>query len=398
MPAHTAADVAQLVAVYADRVLVSTTRDVHRAVASRVFGLTGQRHTPVGVLHDVISGGVYAAVGLATRTLGRMGDLGVGVHTDLDELRRGRRVRSIVNGFVGDVLADGGSPSAIAPAFRRDARDIALDPAALAAAFPDATERLVVFVHGLCDDDECWSYRRDERGPTYLERLRGAGRWTPIALRYNSGEPVRSNAATLTGLVDELVDAWPLDVREVAFVGHSMGGLVVRAAAASASGRWWSERVAHVVLLGSPHGGAPLERLVKRAVPSMRRLPEAAPFATILDERSIGIRDLHDGIGPDTVVWGQATYHCVGATLGRSQTGLLGRMFGDLLVLLDSARGLGANVEADFRHIVGAHHFDLLNHPLIHADLERWLGEPADTALRPLATSALDPQSSVGLS
>lgn len=126
--------------------------------------------------------------------------------------------------------------------------------------------------------------------------------------------------------------------------------------------------------------------------------PEAAPFATILDERSIGIRDLHDGIGPDTVVWGQATYHCVGATLGRSQTGLLGRMFGDLLVLLDSARGLGANVEADFRHIVGAHHFDLLNHPLIHADLERWLGEPVDTALRPLATSALDPQSSVGLS
>jgi len=298
MPAHTAADVAQLVAVYADRVLVSTTRDVHRAVASRVFGLTGQRHTPVGVLHDVISGGVYAAVGLATRTLGRMGDLGVGVHTDLDELRRGRRVRSIVNGFVGDVLADGGSPSAVAPAFRRDARDIALDPAALAAAFPDATERLVVFVHGLCNDDECWSYRRDERGPTYLERLRGAGRWTPIALRYNSGEPVRSNAATLTGLVDELVDVWPLEVREVAFVGHSMGGLVVRAAAASASGRWWSERVAHVVLLGSPHGGAPLERLVKRAVPSMRRLPEAAPFATILDERSIGIRDLHDGIGP----------------------------------------------------------------------------------------------------
>lgn len=398
MPAHTAADAAQLAAVYADRVLVSTTRDVHRAVAGRVFGLTGQRHTPIGVLHDVMSGGVYAAVGFATRTLGRVGVLGVGVNTDLDALPRGRRLRSVVNGLVGDVLADGGSPSAITPAFRRDGRDIALTPAALAEAIPDATERLVVFVHGLCEDDECWSYRRDERGPTYLERLSGAGRWTPIALRFNSGEPVRDNAATLTRLVDELVDAWPHEVGEIAFVGHSMGGLIVRAAAASASGSWWSDRVAHVVLLGSPHGGAPLERLVKRAVPGMQRVPEVAPFATILDERSIGIRDLHDGIGPDTVVWEQAAYHCVGATLGRSEKGLLGRTFGDLLVLLDSARGPGTNVDADFRHIVGAHHFDLLNHPLIHADLERWLGEPVDADVQPLAKSVPDPQPVSGLS
>ncbi len=399
MPAHTAADAAQLAAVYADRVLVTTTRDVHRAVAGRVFGLTGQRHSPVGVLHDIISGGVYAAVGLVTRTLGRVGELGVGKDTDLEQLPRGRRMRSIVNGLVGDVLAEGGNPSAIAPAFRRHAGDVALNPAALATAFPDATERLVIFVHGLCEDDECWSYRCDERGPTYLERLSGAGRWTPIALRYNSGEPVRDNAATLARLVDELVDAWPREVREVrevAFVGHSMGGLIVRAAAASARGMWWSDRVGHVVLLGSPHGGAPLERLVKRAVPGMQRVPEMAPFATILDERSIGIRDLHDGIGFDTVVWERATYHCVGATLGRSEKGLLGRMFGDLLVLLDSARGLGADVDADFRHIVGAHHFDLLNHPLIHADLERWLGEPVDSDLQLLSASTPDPRPVVG--
>lgn len=396
MPAHTAADAARLAAVYADRVLVSTTRDVHRAVSGRVLGLTGQRHTPVGVLHDLICGGVYAAVGCATRTVGRMGELGAGVNTDLDQLPRGRRLRSVVNGLVGDVLADEGSPTAIAPAFRRHDRDLALDPAALAEAFPDATERLVVFVHGLCEDDDCWSYRREERGPTYLERLSGAGRWSPIALRYNSGEPVRDNAVSLTRLVDGLVDAWPHEVREIAFVGHSMGGLVVRAAAASASGTWWSDRVGHVVLLGSPHGGAPLERLVKRAVPGMQRVPEVAPFATILDERSIGIRDLHDGIGPDTVSWEQATYHCVGATLGRSEAGPLGRMFGDLLVLLDSARGLGANVDADFRHIVGAHHFDLLNHPLIHADLERWLGEPIEAELPPFGAPANDPQPVVG--
>jgi pimeloyl-ACP methyl ester carboxylesterase len=206
--------------------------------------------------------------------------------------------------------------------------------------------------------------------------LDAAGRWTSVAVRFNSGLPIRDNAAEVVRLVDQLVDAWPVRVDEVAFVGHSMGGLVVRAAAAAAAPSWWAGRVSHVVLLGSPHAGAPLERFVERSVPLLRRLPEVEPFAAILDERSAGIRDLHDGIGVDAALWPQAAYHCVGATLGTGERAWAGRMFGDLLVLVDSARGTSAEVQGDFRHLTGAHHFDLLNHPEITADLLRWLGPP----------------------
>lgn len=372
------ADAASLASGYADRLLVGTTRDVHRAVARRVLTITGQQHTPVGVLYDTITAGVYAGLGLATRALGQVGELGVGRSTGLESAPRGRRLRSVVNGLIGDVLRDQGHPAAITSSFRLDGRDLELRHEGLRAAYPHATERLVIFVHGLCEDDECWSYQRAQRGSSYLERLGSAGRWTPLAVRLNTGIPIQDNAGELAALVDKLLEEWPRDVCEIAFVGHSLGGLVVRAAAARAAQSSWSGRVSHVVLLGSPHGGAPLERLVKRAIPAMQRLPEVAPFATILEERSAGIRNLHDGIGVDTVRWREATYHCVGATLGKGRRSLVGRVFGDLLVLLSSAQGSGAKVDADFRHITSAHHFDLLNHPLVHADLEKWLADPAE--------------------
>ncbi len=184
-------------------------------------------------------------------------------------------------------------------------------------------------------------------------------------------------------LIDRLVDAWPTRVEQITLVGHSMGGLVVRAAASHARQAWWAERVRHVVLLGCPNGGAPLERVVHRAIPLLRRLPEVAPFADILDERSVGIRDLHGGIGVDAALWDRADYHCIGATLGSGDRAWAGRMFGDLLVHLDSARGTAAEVRADFRHIPGAHHFDLLNHPEIAADLLGWLS-PEPTSEEPL--------------
>ena len=64
-----------------------------------------------------------------------------------------------------------------------------------------------------------------------------------------------------------MVAAWPVEVEEVALVGHSMGGLVSRSAAHSRSsdGAAWVEHVRKVVSLGSPHMGAPLEQAVHYA-------------------------------------------------------------------------------------------------------------------------------------
>ena len=283
----------------------------------------------------------------------------------------------MVNGLIGDVLREQSSPVAIRASVRDPRQrgvDVPLTPGDLATAFPRATGRVVVFVHGLCEDDEGWGYRPDLRGPSYLELIGAAGRWTPVAVRYNSGLPIQDNADELVGLLDRMLDAWPTPVDDVALVGHSMGGLVLRASASYAA-RPGGPSGSGTSSCSAPRTrGAPLERLVERSAPPVATAAEVAPFADILDERSVGIRDLHDGIGMDATWWPQAAYRGVGATLGRTERAWAGRVLGDLLVLLESARGTAAAVKADFRHIPDAHHFDLLNHPEIAADLLRWLG------------------------
>ncbi len=162
-------------------------------------------------------------------------------------------------------------------AVRADAADVPLEAEALAAAFPDATGRVVVFLHGWCESDDHWRRGRERRGTTYGEELTGDG-WTPVFLRANSGLSVRRNGAELAGLLEGLVDAWPVPVERIALVGHSMGGLVIRAAGAVQGGHRWPALLTDVVTLGTPHLGAPLAGGVHRGSGLLGRLPEAAAF------------------------------------------------------------------------------------------------------------------------
>src|SRR2546430_1080962 len=52
---------------------VGLVRDVHRAVASRTFGLLGLLGFRARAMHDAISGGAYAAVRFTTHGTGRLG-------------------------------------------------------------------------------------------------------------------------------------------------------------------------------------------------------------------------------------------------------------------------------------------------------------------------------------
>lgn len=50
---------------------------------------------------------------------------------------------------------------------------------------------------------------------------------------------------------------------------------------------------------------------------------------------------------------------------------------------LDSAQGLSAGTDADFRHLPGAHHFDLLHHPVIYGEA-RWLIDDRNPSATPV--------------
>jgi pimeloyl-ACP methyl ester carboxylesterase len=372
-PGPSVVDALSLLAEVGDELLVRTVRDTHLAVLAR---------TPAGPVHQGITTAVYrgltGSLHSASRALDRLAATGVGPQLEADA--RGRFVSAAVNGLIGDRLLRERPQLAIPMAVRRHGADVEPDRGTLAEAFPDATGKLVLFLHGLCENESYWQrpMQGDDPGQTYAEMLAGRG-WTPLMLRANTGLPLRENGAALAALVQRVVDEWPVEVTRIALVGHSLGGLVMRAASAVVSdvGAPWAGLVTDVVTLGTPHLGAPIARGVGHGSTGLGRLPETAAFGRILDWRSRGVHDLVTGLAEDVPPLPHARYHLVAATVTRSERHPVGDLVGDWLVRPRSAYGRDRVrtlfPDADVLHVGATHHFGLLNHPDVHEALKRWL-------------------------
>jgi len=364
-------DALSLLTEVADELVLRSVRDTHDAWADRFGGYPGRAVT------SAVYGGVGVGLRAAAAGLDRAGAAGLGPR--LDTGPRGRFVRSAVNGLIGDSLAVERPRLAIAMAVRAEGRDVPLRPEHLAAAFPAATGRVAVLHHGLCENESYWELGRERTGTTYAETLADLG-WTPVLLRSNTGLTVRENGAALAGLLDRLLGAWPVPVERVALVGHSMGGLVVRAAGAVVSDHPepWADLVTDVITLGTPHLGAPIARGIGHGARGLARLPETAAFGRILDRRSVGVHDLVDGLDEDVPVLPSARYRLVAATLTDRERHPVGHLLGDLLVRPASAYGRGRGGRdlfpgADILHLGRTGHLGLLNHPAVHDALREWL-------------------------
>ncbi|MFH7322054.1 lipase family alpha/beta hydrolase [Aeromicrobium sp. JJY06] len=397
-PTARTTDVAALALEYGDRLVLGTVRDVHAAVARRAFGATrivGSR-VPEAV-HDAVAGSVYGSLSAVLRRSGGAARslAARGVGAPVDGTRLGRQVRSAVNGLIGDELRLLGDPQAITMSLRHAGADIPATPWKLRQAYPDATSHLVVLVHGLCENEESWGRGRDR--PTYADRVAADTDATPVLLRYNTGLHVSENGQHLDELLEQLVGAWPVAVERITLVGHSMGGLVVRAATnrATVAGHGWAHRVSDVVCLGTPHAGANLEKAAHLGSRILRIWPQSTPFGAILDARSAGIVDLRHGYitadeweGQDlTARWGldriaaaplaHAEYHFVAATVGATQRHPFSAVLGDLIVHFSSSAGIGRHgpvvPHARLEYLPSAHHLALLNHPRIADWLVSWV-------------------------
>lgn len=377
-------DALALAALYADEIVLGTARLTHEAIAERVFGLanrgTLQAARVPQLVHDGVSGSIYGSLSLALRRaasgLARVGARGVGPR--LNDSPPGRVVQSVVNGLIGDRLQAEHPHLALSMTVRVDGREVPLETDALAAAFPAASERIVVFLHGLGEHEGHWDLKRYQTGGTYGSRLQAAAGWTPVYLRVNTGLPVAENGVALTALMQQLVEVWPTHVHRISMVGHSMGGLIIRAgcAVATVHGRPWTERVSDVVTLGTPHLGADLALTVHHGSRLLARAPEIAGFGRLLDHRSPGIRDLERGL-PELPPLPHVRYRLVSAALGSSRSPF-GFLLGDLLVRQGSATGTTRKAlrlfpDAEVLHVPNADHFSLLNHPDVFHALRKWL-------------------------
>jgi pimeloyl-ACP methyl ester carboxylesterase len=378
-------------------------RDMHLGIAQRAFRGVGPAARPVQVVHDTLSSRAYDAISSGAARLGLAADAaidrqGIGQDVQLSTTRRGSAVIAALNGLAGDRLERSGSDLHQPASVRVDGETVALDTGSLSAAFPNATARLVVFLHGLMGNEFYWDWGGAHPGDTYGARLAADLGCTPAYLRYNTGLHVSENGLSVAVLLEELVQAWPVEVQELALVGHSMGGLIARSAChqGSESGLRWTERVRHVVSLGTPHLGAPLEQGAHVAAEALYALPETRMLGAFLRRRSAGIRDLRHGSLVDEDWRGRdpnalrsaackevpllpgATHFFVSATITRSPHHPLGRLLGDILVLTPSATGRGRTRRIPFEaehghHVSPAHHLALLNHPEVYERLREWL-------------------------
>jgi pimeloyl-ACP methyl ester carboxylesterase len=301
-----------------------------------------------------------------------------------------------INGIWGDHLAASGNPLAIRMTLRARGRDVDLTAAGLATRMPRPRRRIALLVHGLCMSDRGWQRGGHDHGEMLAREL---GCET-LALNYNSGLHVSDNGERLASLLEQLVAHWPGPVDELVIVGHSMGGLVARAAchAAGRASLAWLKCLTRLVFLGTPHHGAALERGGRLVDAALELSPYAAPFARLGRARSAGITDLrfgnvqradwegrdahdqrHDDRVPTPLPAGVQAY-CIAATTSAAPSGLRHAAVGDGLVSLASALGehrdsrLALAVPGSHKIVVTrAGHFDLLSRPQVALALRRCL-------------------------
>ncbi len=376
----------------------------HRAVSSRVFSLLrsglGAGIAPVETLHNAITDGVYLLVGesatIGGKVSGAIADLPMS--RPVSSTTSGAGLIAVVNGLIGDELDGQQSPlTEHNVSVRVGGRHIPVTACALGQAFPRATGRIAVFVHGLTETEHAWRLGQKKSTP-YEHRLWANG-VTSVFIRYNTGRRISTNGQDLAEVLDDLVRFWPVPVDDVALIGHSMGGLVLRSAAhhGHQADHCWIRRVRTSISLGTPHLGAPLENLAHRASAILVSRPETNAVGRLLRRRSGGIRDLRAGSlvdddwhgrNPDELAAALAAevpllpgaeHYFVSATFTRDPHHPVSRVIGDGLVLHHSAGGRNSTRHLGFTpdngfHLGRAHHLSLLNHRQIGDRLAQWIG------------------------
>jgi len=267
------------------------------------------------------------------------------------------RYRAVVNGVLGDTLAEQGSDLAIEMELFDSCQ---LGERPVRKFYPSLNKKLVILVHGLCDLETVWLNPKDE-STTFGTQLQKDLGYHPLYLRYNSGLHISTNGQKLSQLLTDTLAQAKIEIEEIVFIGHSMGGLVVRSAChyGELNKADWVKRVSKVFLLGTPHLGTDLEKVGHLTQVILQTIPN--PFtkglAALGKQRSAGIKDLRfgnlldedwqdeskdswwkDNRHPVPLLPG-VDYYILSASLAKQSGNLIADYFGDGLVPIRSAQG-----------------------------------------------------------
>lgn len=346
--------------------------EMHRTIASGPAVLGKPLERPA----TFVTGAVYGTIRGVTRLVGDGIDAALAQLEPMLGERENRAVLAALNGVLGDYLLERHNPLAIAMSLRTSLA---------------ATNKVVVLVHGSSMNDAQWNRNGHDHGAALAKDLG----FTPVYAHYNSGLHVSTNGKELSTQLEKLVAEWPVPVDELVIIGHSMGGLVARAACHAGVDAAWRRKLRALISLGTPHHGSPLERAGNWFELLLGVSRYSAPFARLGKIRSAGVTDLRFGNVLDEHWQGRDRFEletdtrapvplpadvacfAIAATLSDA---LNDSPRGDGLVPVDSALGRHAHAALTLTFAntwvgVGMGHLDLLDRREVYETLRAWLSD-----------------------
>ncbi len=301
-------------------------------------------------------------------------------------LEKKPRYLSILNGLIGDTLDAYHSPLAIEMSLLGKARG----------------GKLCILVHGLFDTEETWQFP-DDPTRSYGSLFQKDLGYTPLYLRYNSGLHISTNGQLLARLLTETCGKGSKSIREIIFICHSLGGLVVRSAChyGQKEGAPWVNLVKKIFFLGTPHLGTDLEKIGHLTSVILRTIPNlfTKGIAALGNKRSAAIKDLRYGYLLDED-WRErdadtfskdnrhhvpllegVDYYIIAAVLAKKSNNIFAEYFGDGFVPSRSAAGRSFLKSKSipfppnhFKLVKGLSHMELAHHREVYKKIKKWCG------------------------
>jgi len=302
-------------------------------------------------------------------------------------------LNGVLNGCVGDQLERSQNPLATAMTLLCQHRKLDCQHAIQAQCPQSLSNRVVVLVHGLTNTEQIWDFpspggeRHSE--DNYGLRLQKEFGVTPIFARYNSGLPIKANGESLAQSIEGLLANYPIDIDYLCIIGFSMGGLISRHAQdyAEQQNLKWLGALKQCIYIGTPHEGAPLEKLADATSNVLSSFPitYVNHWADWFALRSKGIKDLRYGISNDNdnTAFNTSVKHCfVSGSLSKKPGSTVNRVLGDSLVRHSSAHPGDKPEPSSSVHFEGVHHIALAHNDDVYLQVKTWVGLCQERTLR----------------
>lgn len=350
---------------------------------------------PIQHLISGIAGLAYSNVRFGTKLIGggiekTLSFINLGDNIGLP-FKKKETIQAIINGVVGDYLQETDNPLEIPMQLRIDGETLSFEEED----YPKVNGKILLMVHGICMNDYLWT----QQGHNHGEALAAELGLTPVYLFYNGGLHISSNGQSLNSLLEKLIETWPVPVEELNIIAHSMGGLISRSAAhyAEEEKNTWRKHLKRMVFLGSPHHGAPLEKLGNVIDVLLQDIFYTKPFARLGKMRSAGVTDLRFGNLVDEDWMGRDRFKSrrddrqpiplpkkvdcftVAGMIGKKSNKLKDQILGDGLVPPESALGKHHDPERKLKFKKGhkfvaykCNHIDLLSSQKVYNKIRDW--------------------------